>query len=129
MALFIDQTKKPYQPDPTDPTLNELGMGELIYKQMDKALSPTFQSPSKALTDARDGWKKLAYAIAEGVIIHLKNHLEVKDITTSGEVAPALKDGKTGAADPANHSHSLTLPNATEKLIFTQNNDGTGHVQ
>ena len=74
------------------------GMSQAIYEQIDYYLSPALEeavdsaedaakaAAQEALDAAREGWKKLSYAIAKGVIEHIKAHLEIHDIETAGEV-------------------------------------------
>jgi hypothetical protein len=119
----------------------DTGMSKAIYDELDKSLSTELlkaiddaetadakEAAKTALSKSREGWQKLAYAISKGVINHLKTHMEIKGITTSGTINNAVKDSKTDAAAPADHTHSLTFPHAATKLEFTQNDDGTGHV-
>ncbi|MCP4647337.1 MAG: hypothetical protein GY852_06320 [bacterium] len=85
------------------------GMSRAIYLQIDALLSPQFGSSNSgddgsALSQAREGWKQLSFAIAQGVIEHIKANMEIFGISTKGRV-----DGK--------------------EIVFIQDNDGTGHVK
>lgn len=128
MALGIGSTKA------------DSGMSQAIYQEMDKQLSPPLQEAvdsaegdakvkaQEALDGAREGWKKLSYAIAKGVIEHIQTNMEIVGIQTQGNVSAAV-EGNTGPANPANHVHSVDLTGSQNNLVFTQSNDGTGHVQ
>jgi hypothetical protein len=100
------------------------GMSKAIYDQLDSALSPPLQAAvdassgdakttaQAALDSARDGWRKLAFAIAAGVIAHLIDNLEVRGVRTSGDIAATVA-GQT----------------ATQAgVTFIQSNDGAGRV-
>lgn len=89
------------------------GMSKAIYDTIREVMEPIEGVEGQALEDIRDNWKKLSYAIADGVITHLKSNMEIKGIETSGDVNAAV----SGSA-------------ATQTgLVFTQNNDGTGLVE
>lgn len=102
-----------------------VGMSLAIYLMMDQQLSPPLQKAvddaigdakpkaQEALDKAREGWKKLSYAIATGVIEHITANMEVFGIKTQGIVSAAV----TGNTAVQNN------------VIFTQNNDGTGRVR
>jgi hypothetical protein len=101
------------------------GMSKAIYDAINEELSLPLEQTVEAaegdaktkaqaaLDGARDGWKKLAYAIATGVISHITDYMEVYDITTQGDVTTTIQ-GNIGTA---------------HNVVFTQNNDGAGHVR
>jgi hypothetical protein len=63
------------------------GMTKAIYDEMSAVLEPDPEELSEEdITVMREGWKKLSYAIAKGVIEHIKEHMEIHDIETEGEV-------------------------------------------
>lgn len=90
----------------------ENGMSKAIYDALYDKMKTNFpgEQPSEEVCD---GWKKLAYSIAFGVIEHIKINMEINGITAEGSVTTVVT-GNTGQADG---------------VIFTQNNDGTGHIQ
>jgi hypothetical protein len=116
------------------------GMSKAIYDQMDALLSPPLQAavdgasgPAKAkaqeaLDAARDGWKKLSFAIATGVVTHILSSLEVVGVETRGNVGASVS-GSTGTAPPGPHSHSVSLGATQTSLTLTQSNDGPGRVR
>lgn len=117
------------------------GMSKLIYVEIDKLLSPPLlkaiqdassddieQEAQKALIAARQGWQKLSYAIAKGVIDHIKTNIEIFGIETQGDVNTSVK-GTTGTGYPNSHYHNVDLSGEEEDVIFVQSNDGTGHVR
>lgn len=118
----------------------DAGMSQAIYLEMDRLLSPPLQEAvnqaqgeakaeaQKALDEARKGWRKLAFAIANGVINHIRDNMEVFGITTRGEVTTPLQ-GNTSVANPGNHQHNVNLVGTASNVVFTQSNNGTGRVR
>ena len=118
----------------------DTGMSQAIYLEMDRLLSPPLQEAvdkaqgaakteaQKALDEARKGWKKLAFAIANGVINHIVANMEIFDITTRGDVTTSVQ-GNTAVANPGNHQHNINLVGTASNIVFTQNNNGTGRVR
>jgi hypothetical protein len=115
------------------------GMAKAIYDQIDAQLSPPLQkavagatgdakkAAQQALDAAQDGWRKLSFCIATGVINHLLSNLEIHDVQTSpGVNAPV--GGQTGPAAPDQHQHQVTLAAAQIGIAFSQINNGTGLV-
>jgi hypothetical protein len=120
---------------------NPEGMTLTIYNEMDKQLSPPLstaiadaksdeekKAAEDALTSARDSWKKLAYAIATGVVDYLKANLEIVMVKTVGNVNASVND-QTGSGGIDGHVHNVSLSAVQFNVIFTQNNDGTGLVR
>jgi hypothetical protein len=101
------------------------GMSQAIYVEMERLLSPPLQrlvndaegeakvKAQEALDEARNGWKKLSFAIATGVIEHIKSHMVIKEITTQGDINATVSGGTA----------------TQENVVFIQNNDGTDHVE
>jgi len=114
------------------------GMAKAIYDQIDPLLSPPLQEAvaqatgdaktkaQQALDAARDGWRKLSFCIATGVINHLISNLEVHGVQTSGTLNAPV-DGQTGPAQPSQHQHQVSLA-AQAGVTFSQSNNGTGLV-
>ena len=117
------------------------GMSRLIFVEMDRLLSPSLQqavndagadakpAAQEALDGARDGWRKLAFAIATGVIDHVVANMEIFDIETRGNVTTSVSGNTAGAAPAANHVHAVSLSGQANNVTFTQSNDGTGHAR
>jgi hypothetical protein len=115
------------------------GMAKAIYEQIDPLLSKPLQDAvdkatgdakvkaQQALDAARDGWRKLSFCIATGVISHLKSNLEINGVQIS-PAANAPVDGQTGPAPPSQHQHQVSLAAAQIGITFKQSNDGTGLV-
>lgn len=103
----------------------DAGMSQAIYQEMDRLLSPPLQAmvdsadgparevAQKTLADARAGWKKVAFAIASGVIAHILEHMEIVGVTTQGSIRVTIENN----AGIANN------------VVFQQNNDGPGRVR
>jgi hypothetical protein len=118
----------------------DAGMSKAIYDQVDALLSPPLQQAvdhatgdaktkaQEAPDAARDGWKKLSFAIATGVVDHIVANLEITGIQTRGDVS-ATVSGQTGPAPPGPHLHAVSLSATQSGLTFTQSNDGTGRVK
>jgi hypothetical protein len=105
------------------------GMTRDIYEQMRTILEPDLAGlGEEEIEPIREGWRKLAFAVATGVITHLRTNMEINGIQTRGNVAAAV-NGNTGAAAPANHVHPIALTGTANNVLFTQSNDGVGHVQ
>lgn len=114
------------------------GMAKAIFEQVDPLLSPPLKQAvaqaagdaktqaQQALDAAREGWRKLSFCIATGVIEHLISNLEIHGVQTSGTLnAPVA--GATGQAPPSQHQHQVSLA-AQAGVTFSQSNDGTGLV-
>src|ERR1700682_2471499 len=82
------------------------GMAKEIYDMMDQIMKPSV--PSDSLEDARKGWKKLAFAIASGVITHVKNNMEIGGIQTQGSVTTAVTGTVAGTAVTGTGTGSVT---------------------
>ena len=123
------------------------GMRQGIYLELDRKLSPPLQEvidladgevkekAQDAPDKARIGWDTLASAIATGVINgmikHIEANMEIFGINVQGEVTTTIK-GETSPIDPdnpTNHQHAVNLSGTAEEVVFTQNNDDTGHVR
>lgn len=116
------------------------GMTKAIYDKMDALLSPPLQkavddassdakpNAQKALDEARNGWKKMSFAIATGVVGHLLSNLEINGIETRGDVN-ASAAGSTDPAPPGPHMHPVNLSAKQSNVTFRQSNDGTGRVK
>jgi len=115
------------------------GMAKAIYDQIDPLLSPPLQKAvdqatgdakagaQQALDGARDGWRKLSFCIAAGVISHLKSNLEINGVQISPTVNAPVS-GQTGPAAPNQHQHQVSLAAVEVGLTFPQSNSGTGLV-
>jgi hypothetical protein len=105
------------------------GMTKAIYDALREGLEADLAELSKdQLTPIQESWKKMAYAIATGVISHIASNMEVFGITTQGNVSTTVQ-GNTGSAPPSNHLHSISLSGVESNVVFIQNNNGTGRVR
>lgn len=115
------------------------GMAQAIYQQIDPLLSPPLQKAvdqatgdaktqaQQALDGARDGWRKLSFCIATGVIQHLVANLEIRGVQTSPAVNAPV-GGLTAPASPSQHQHQVSLDAAQVGITYAQVNNGTGLV-
>jgi hypothetical protein len=88
------------------------GMTKAIYDELGAALELGLSVDSPTLNEMREGWRKLAFAVATGVITHIQSNLEVRGVQTSGNIA-ATVSGSTATQN---------------NVVFTQSNDGAGRV-
>jgi hypothetical protein len=103
------------------------GMSKAIYDQLRSVLEPELGGLSEAArSQLRQSWQKLAYAIARGVIEHITANMEVVGIQTQGNVNAPVR-GNTSLV--SGHQHGVDLAGVQNSLVFTQSNDGTGHIK
>lgn len=72
------------------------GMTKEIYDKLNELLMPSV--PQENLTDAQNGWKKLAFAIATGVVTHVLSNMEVAGVSVSGQVSLPLANNAAAGA-------------------------------
>jgi hypothetical protein len=101
------------------------GMAAAIFDEVDTQLSPPLEKAVEEASDAarpgaqaaldaaREGWRKLAFAVATGVVEHLLDSLEVVGVRTGGAVS----------APVVNHVA------VQSGVVFVQTNDGPGRVR
>jgi hypothetical protein len=72
------------------------GMTQAIFQQLDTLLMSAADKAKLSAADlekVRDGWRKLAFAIATGVVSHLKANMEITGVqATSGAVSLDVVD-------------------------------------
>ena len=96
------------------------GMTKAIFDQFDAVLmSDEDKSKMKPadLEKVRDGWRKLAVAIATGVVNHLKSNMEVQGIQAGGNLNLDVKN------DAAVHIGAASGP-----ATLSQTGATTGHI-
>jgi hypothetical protein len=99
------------------------GMAKTIYDKLQEVFLPAAAASGVDMDKFQETWQKLAYAIASGVIDHITTNMGIKGITTKGgEDTKTTSDSANGGIS---HSHNVPL----KDVVFTQNNDGTGHVE
>lgn len=102
------------------------GMSRAIYQELENLVEPQFSGMKEEdLNKVREGWQKLAYAIAKGVVEHIKSNMEIKDIHTKGDVTTHI-DLYTSTV--SYHKHRVNKDVTASDITFTQSDDGTGHV-
>lgn len=113
------------------------GMSRAIYIEMDRLLSPPLQNAvnegegevkvkaQEALTEARKGWKKLSFAIANGMIEHLKSNMEIHGVEVF--ISDVNTTVSTATTCPAGAGSGTGSGSGT--ATGQQSNDGTGHVK
>jgi hypothetical protein len=76
------------------------GMSKTIFDQLDEVLGPGIASLPPADKEAvRDGWRKLAFAVAGGVVGHVVNNMEIFGI----EVGVPTESGATQTGTTTGH--------------------------
>lgn len=117
-------------------SFNLAGMSQAIYAELDAMMAPPLQksvddapdddvraAAQEALDGARNGWQKLAYAVASGVISHLRTNLEIRNIQTRG---PVPNDITGNTATNSGHNHGAGgLALSTQNVTFNQVNEGS----
>lgn len=115
------------------------GLTKAIYDEVSNQLSPPLQKlvdqatgdakagAQQTLDEARDGWRKLSFAVATGVIGHLLSNLEIRGVQTAGSVNAPVS-GNCASAPPGPHQHGVSLAAVQPGVMFTQSNGGTGLV-
>jgi hypothetical protein len=105
------------------------GMTKAIYDQLQAVLESDLEGlGEEEKAPIRQNWKKMAFAVATGVINHILSNMEIVGIKTRGNVSTTIS-GATAPAPPAAHVHNVNLTGKQEGFDATQSNDGTGHVQ
>lgn len=107
------------------------GMTKAIYDQLEKLIKPDLGDLSaQDLKTIQKSWRKLALAVATGVIDHITANMEIKSIETDGKVTTTIVGKTGGTADPIdpNHKHSVDLTGEAAHVVFKQV-AGTGHVE
>lgn len=104
------------------------GMTKVIYEKIREVMEPIDGVEGDQLEDIRESWRKLSYAIAHGVVNHIKTNMEIKKIQTIDKVTV---QGSTGTALPSDHSHTVDIDAENADLEFTETNypAGQGHVE
>jgi hypothetical protein len=82
------------------------GMTKDIFDAIDQIMNPTI--PPGNLEDARMGWKRLAFAIATGVVAHLAKNMEIGGIQTQGSVTTTVTGAVSGTAVTGTGTGSVT---------------------
>jgi len=100
------------------------GMTQSIYAEMDTLLSPPLQelvnnaetedARAKAedtLAQARHGWEKMAFAVAQGVIEYLKSNMEIRGLRAAIDESESNRrvDGDTNPDPSASHTHPVDI--------------------
>ena len=102
------------------------GMTKAIYDELYAQLSPSLSGmKAEDFEDVKDGWRQLAYAVATGVINHIKANMEIRNVHTKGTVTTPVDiyTSTTGG-----HRHRVTGTETSQEATFDQSDDGTGHV-
>ena len=81
------------------------GMSQLIYDYIDDEMGDDIADLEADEQEAvREKWRKLAYAVARGVVEHITTSLEIVDSTTN-QAAERDVEGESAAGGPGNHVH------------------------
>ena len=83
------------------------GLTKAIYDQIRTNIEPDLGGLNEEdLEPVRDGWRKLAHAVAKGVVDHIKDNMEVHevDLDVEGDTA-----GATGGGVHTHGAGSMTV--------------------
>ena len=112
------------------------GMAKSIYLAIDAELRPPMEADEvkqEIIEESQKAWKTLAYAIAKGVIDHITANMEIYGIQTQGNINTDVSGDTEEALEtlpaPYRHDHDVNLSGLEDNVVFTQSNDGTGHVR
>jgi hypothetical protein len=101
------------------------GMSKAIYDKIRDVMEPIDGVAGEDLEKVRESWQKLAFAIATGVIEHIKSNIEVHGIEVSiSDVSTSVFTTTTCPAGAGSGTGSGSGTGTGQ-----QSNDGTGHVR
>ncbi len=101
------------------------GMSKAIYDKLNDLLSPPLEDmPAEDMEKIRDSWRKLAYAIADGVISHIKSNMEITGVNVAVNDVSTTVTTVTSCPAGAGTGTGTGSGTATGQ----QSNDGIGHV-
>lgn len=105
------------------------GMAKAIFDEMKVVLEPDLEGLAEdAKTPIRENWKKLAFAVAKGVITHLESNLEIDQVKTGGNITASVS-GSTGTGGGDGHTHGVSLSAVQNNVKWGQTSDGIGKVK
>jgi len=93
------------------------GMSMTIYQKINEVMSPGIDAAS--LPKVQESWKKLAFAIATGVIASIKGDMEISGIQASGNFSAPVTGTVAGTAVTGTSAGSVTT---------SQTGSTAGHV-
>ncbi len=78
------------------------GMTKAIYDKMNEVMASSLDGlePDKA-EPIRDGWRKLAHAVATGVVAHIRDNAEVVEVVTRGDISATVSGDTATQSDVA----------------------------
>ena len=101
------------------------GMSKAIFDQIDSLLSPPLDgTPQEEMEKIRDSWRQLAFAIATGVIGHIKSNMEISGVDVSINDVSTNVNVTTSCPSGAGTGAGTGSGTATGQ----QSNSGTGLV-
>jgi len=103
------------------------GLSKAIYDRVREVMEPVPGISGDDVETLRDSWRKLAYAVARGVVEHLQANMEIKEVQTRGDVSVSV-NGNTQAAQPGPHAHGVGLSGVQNGVVFDQV-AGSGRVE
>jgi hypothetical protein len=94
-------------------------MSRDIYDQLNQLLSPAI-TDAPTLAKAQTSWQQLAFAIATGVVSHIKANMQISGIQVSGNINATVTGTVSGG--------TTVTGTATGTLISNQTGNGSGLV-
>ena len=99
------------------------GMTKAIYDSIRDELEPIEGMGEEDMKLIRKSWRKLSYAIANGVIGHIKSNMEIHGVEVS------ISDVSTNVSvDTCPDETGAGTGTGSGTATGQQSNDGTGHV-
>ena len=106
------------------------GMSKVIYQEIKNLFLAHFidiDIKEEDLNKIHEGWQRLSYAIAKGVIEHIIENMEIIKVQTKGNVNTTVEG--TTKRSGGGHRHKVNLTGEELNVVFTQSNDGKGLVK
>ncbi len=100
------------------------GMTKAIYDSMRNTLEPIEGMSEEDMKPIRESWRKLSYAIANGVIEHIKSNMEIHGV----EVAISNVSTNVSVVTTCPSGAGTGTGTGSGTATGQQSNDGTGHV-
>jgi hypothetical protein len=104
------------------------GMAKVIYEKLQEMFLPSVAAGGADIAGLQESWQKMAYAVASGVIDHIKSNMEIVDVKTKWRDTDTTEiDGTTSIN--SGHSHTVKVNGRNNNLIFEQSNSGLNLVK
>jgi len=96
------------------------GMSKLIFENIKDQMEPIDGVEGDALEKIRASWRKLAYAVSKGVVDHLRDEMELRDLS---RVSAVQTTGNTSLVD--GHQHAVNIEG---DITYEERDYPPGHI-